>query len=80
VDVKVGSNLILAGARCGRVGGYRVSHKSKAIFWNVAYVTGEYFWNFTKFIRNIELTLSSIINWDCTLYMWGKSRRKREVI
>jgi len=69
VDVKIGCELILALTRRGRIGRYCVCHKSKTVFFNLANITREYVGNVTEFIRDLELTLPSIVEWDCKTYL-----------
>ena len=67
VYVKVGSDLVLASTRRGRVGGYGICYKSKTVFWNRANIARECARNITQFVRNFELTLPPIIEWDCII-------------
>ena len=64
VDVKIGSDLMLARTRSGRIGGYGVGHKSQTVFRNVAHITGENVGNFTEFIGDNKLMLPPIVYRD----------------
>ena len=74
VDMKVYGDLILASARRGRVCGHCVCHQSKREFRNVTKITREKIRYISKLIRNFELTLPPIVDWDCTIYF--KSEEK----
>jgi hypothetical protein len=75
VDVKVGIDLILANTRDSRVRGYCICQKSKTVFRNVANITREYIRNFSEFIRNFELMLPPIVEWNCLLHVSQKERK-----
>jgi hypothetical protein len=68
VDVKVSSDLILAGTRHSRIYGYGVRHKSKTEFWNIANITREYVRDIVEFIGDFKVTLPPIVEWNCTIY------------
>ena len=73
VDVKVSCYLIFARTGCCRVGGYSICHKSKTVFRNVTNITRECVRDFSKFLRDFELTLPSIIDRD-----WGNIVNSKE--
>jgi hypothetical protein len=67
VEIKVGGDLIPAMTRCCRIGGYRVCHKSKGIFRNIANITREYVRNITELVGNFKLMLCPIVERNCTI-------------
>ena len=69
VDVKVSCNLILVSARNRHVCGEHVSHKSKSKLRNIAQVTREQIGYLWKLIRNAELAVPPIVDWDCIMYL-----------